>query len=578
MKKTFLFTVIFCTILLSGCPKNAETPQKTTVTVETHTSGNVYLVKINNSNRTTIKATNTGKVESTKDRAVAEENLVLPPLNDNAFIRKQNQRITDALARVDTSRAAGDEIIDYSELGESTERETVLYSKGQTGVKFHSITESTTDGGILEGISHQLSATCYYVGDHCYVFGDDSDNPDDSEKKGEKVSKGINLDYTNDDTKNSFVLLGKEFDKCYEQEIAIIGDPKYNEYRKNIFVPCNNKVVILVSDLYGDAKEGQDSGVVGYFYNADMYNQTFLDENVNLKQVSLSKRQKIPSTDPAYVHSNEAAMFYVDSNFLTNNKEVVYTTLVHEFNHMINFIIKTLKYMTNHTNVALSQMSSHMCDTWFTEMLAMTTEDMFCDFMNTKFDNSPMARLPIFDLYYHYGFRNWDSYTVSEYSQLDSIYVSYANTYAFGAFLARNYGGTDFIKEIAQSEYVNEQAIDNALKEVGSSYKEALKNFALVLINTATPNAAQLAQTGSKYYYSLNRSAKKTGEKLYFNPINLNFTVGNNKYKPEIYTKTKSVDLGPNAFSVHHVGFNIKSFELTANTSDLMSYYLVEFN
>ena len=62
---------------------------------------------------------------------------------------------------------------------------------------------------------------------------------------------------------------------------------------KIIFVPCNNKVVILVSDLYGDAKEGQDSGVVGYFYNADMYNQTFLDENVNLKQVSLSKRQKI---------------------------------------------------------------------------------------------------------------------------------------------------------------------------------------------------------------------------------------------------------------------------------------------
>ena len=41
MKKILLFTVIFCAILLSGCPKNAETPQKTTVTVETHTSGNV---------------------------------------------------------------------------------------------------------------------------------------------------------------------------------------------------------------------------------------------------------------------------------------------------------------------------------------------------------------------------------------------------------------------------------------------------------------------------------------------------------------------------------------------------------
>ena len=334
MKKR-LILLLSCTILFAACKfnSNKKDPVKT-VTVETETSGTVYLVKINNSNRTTIKATNTGKVESTKDRAAAAENLVLPQLHDNAFIRQQNQRITDALARVDTSRAADDEIIDYSELGESTERETVLYSKGQTGVKFHSITESKTEGGMLEGISHQLNATCYYVGDHCYVFGDDS------EKNGAKASKGINLDYTNDDTKNSFVLLGKEFDRCYEQEIAIIGDPKYNEYRKNIFVPCNNKVVILVSDLYGDAKEGQDSGVVGYFYNGDMYNQTFLDENVNLKQVSLSKVEKIPSTDPAYVHSNEAAMFYVDSNFLSTNKEVVYTTLVHEFNHMINFIIK----------------------------------------------------------------------------------------------------------------------------------------------------------------------------------------------------------------------------------------------
>lgn len=572
MKKILLFTVIFCAILLSGCPKNAETPQKTTVTVETHTSGNVYLVKINNSNTKTIKAANTGKVESTKDRAADEENPVLTGLHDDPFIRQQNQRITDALSNISSARAAADDV-DYSSIG--TTASTKEYTKGQQ-TTFHSFSESSTSGGMLEGYSHEIDATCYYKGEHCYIFGDDS------EKNGAKKSKGIDLCYDDDDTKNSFVLLGKEFDSCYELETAIIGDPKYDEYRDNIFVPWNKKVIIFVSDLYGDATKDQDSGVVGYFYNGDMYKQEFVDKFVNIKQVGLTT-QPVDEDDPAYVHSNEASMFYVDSKFLTTHKETVYTTLVHEFNHMINFITKTLKYMTANPSVDVQNMPNHMCDTWFTEMLAMTTEDMFCDFLSTEYTESPMARLPLFNLFYYYGFRNWDSYTVKDSSgqtiDIDSIYVSYANTYAFGAFLARNYGGIDLIKEIATNGYVNEQAINQALIKRGSTYKEALSNFALVLINTAAPTSAQLAQTGENYYYTMNRSAKKTGEELYFDAINLNtLKMGEYTYKPTIIAKAKSVDLGPNGFSVHYVGNNIKSFELTANVSDLMEYYLVEFN
>lgn len=567
MKKILLFTVIFCTILLSGCPKNAETPQKTTVTVETHTNGNVYLVKINNSSTKTIKASNTGKVESTKDRAAAEENLVLPKLHDNAFVRQQNQQIVEALSNTSLARNVDDELdLFHIQTGYSD----VSYEVGDKRT-FHTFSESKKSGGMLEGISHEIDATCYYAGKHCYVFGDDT------ELDGAKEDDGINLNYDDyaadaQTSENSFFKLGKEFDRCYELETAIIGDPKYNKYRDGIFVPSNEMVIIFVSDLYGDATKEQESGVVGYFYNGDLYNQDFLDNYVNITATGKKKS----STDSSYVHSNCAAMFYVDSNFLTNLEKTVYTTLVHEFNHMINFIQKTLLYMTKNTTVTVNDMANHMCDTWFTEMLAMTTEDMFCSFLGTEYDNSPMARLPFFDYYYHYGFRNWDSYTVTENRDLDSIYISYANTYAFGAYLARNYGGTDLIKDIATNEYVNEQAINKALQTRGSSYKEALNNFALCLINTARPTERQLSQTGENFYYSLNRSAKKDEEALYFNPINL--VMKDYNYSPEIYSKSKSVDLGPNAFSVHYVGFNIKSFELTANTSSLMSYYLVEFN
>lgn len=569
MKKTLLI-LLASTILFAACKHDEPAAPKTTVTVNTHTDGNVYLVKINTSSTKTITASNTGKVESTKSRAAADELHALPQLHDDAFIRQQNQKIVDALANTNISRAADDEIdLFHIETGYSN----VTYEIGDKRT-FHTFSEGIENGNMLEGISHEINATCYYVGEHCFVFGDDT------ELNNAKSENGINLNYDSyaedaQTSDNSFFKLGKEFDRCYDLETEIIGDPKYNKYRDGIFVPCNQKVIIFVSDLYGDATKEQKSGVVGLFVNGDLFNQEFLDNYVN---ITMTGKKKSP-TDTSYVHTNAAAMFYVDSNFLTNMETTVYTTLVHEFNHMINFIQKTLKYMNNDELPTVNDMANHMCDTWFTEMLAMTTEDMFCSFLNTKLEDSPMARLAIFDLYYHYGFRNWGAYTVSENSQLDSIYISYANTYAFGAFLARNYGGTDLIKEIATSQYVNEQAIDKALKARGSSYKEALANFALVIINTSAPNQTQLAQTGDNYYYTLNRSAKKTGEQLYFEPIQIyNLRLEDYNYTPAIYRRGSSVDLGPNAFSVHYVGNNIKSFELTANTSSLMEYYLVEFN
>ena len=84
------------------------------------------------------------------------------------------------------------------------------------------------------------------------------------------------------------------------------------------------------------------------------------------------------------------------------------------------------------------------CATWFTEMLAMTTEDMFQKNLDILDQDSPKNRLPYFGLGYYYGFRSWDD------TKIDPL-MMYANTYAFGAFLARNFGGVDLIKNIAQN-------------------------------------------------------------------------------------------------------------------------------
>ncbi|MBO4533250.1 MAG: hypothetical protein J5726_06075 [Treponema sp.] len=576
MTKIKLLTLTFCSILICGCSlfTTGTTPQKTTVTVNTSGTGHVYLVKTNTSTQKTIQGRNTGSIESVVSRSAGVDELELSALREDLFIQKQNEEIREALSRIsDGARSAGDNV-DLNHIG--TGYSSLNYSKGDSA-QFYSFSEGIANGNMLEGISHLLNATCYYAGEHCYVFGDDS------EKNGAKKNQGIDLNYSSYSTdatesENSFFKLGKIFDECYELETSIIGDPTYENYHDNIFIPCNKKIIIFVSDLYGDAKEGQDSGVVGYFYNGDMYKKSFMNNYVNIddngKPISEfvydNKGNLQPNTN--FKNTNEMAMFYVDSNFLTNCPENVYTTLVHEFNHMINYVVKTLNYSTTHNKI-------RSLDQWFTELLAMVTEDMFCSYLETPYNYSPMSRLPLFNLFYNYGFTNWKSYTVAGTNGLDSLYVSYANTYAFGAYLARNYGGVDLIKEIATSDYINKDAIDRALKNRGSSYDEALGNFPLVIINTAKPNSTQLAQplTSEKYYFSLNRSAKKTGDELFFDAIEIGkLKLGDQTYAPRIFKKAETVDLGPQGFSVHYVGYNIKSFELTANVSDLMDYYLVE--
>ena len=558
--KKLLFGVLLCSsLLVCGCKwfSSSSDSKTKTITVDVNHPGRAYLVKVNYSPYYSIAAAESGKVESTKARQAvgsAAYNI------NEAF----NQRVIASLKN-NSSRAASsfkDQVVTQTP-------QTLNISVGNTK-SFSSLT-STKDSSILEGVSGTVNATCYYAGEHCYVFGDNS------EKNGAKKSKGIDLNYSNDETKNSFVLIGKIFDSCYGLETQIIGDPLYSQYNE-AFTRCNNKVIILVSDLYGDAYKDQDSGVAGYFANADLFSQTFLDENINVDRWG----NTLSTTDSNYIHSNECEMFYIDSCFLTNAPENVYSTLVHEFNHMINYVIKTIKFMGNH-NISINNYGSYLCDSWFTEMLAMTTEDMFIDFLKTPETYSPIARLAYFDLFYHYGFRNWDSFTVTEYPKLDSLYVSYANTYAFGAFLARNFGGTNLIKEIAQNDYINEDAITQALNTLypgqGYNYKYAVEKFPLVILNTASPSSAQLSATGENQYYSLNRGIKiNNNDKLFFSPVNIGrFTYDDGNYiSPKIYKGSEEVLIGANGFTIHYIGSNLKSFEFTANTSNKLGYFLVK--
>ncbi len=249
-------------------------------------------------------------------------------------------------------------------------------------------------------------------------------------------------------------VFGKESDKMIDTrgivDISTVSD-------------TGTKVNIVVYDIEGDYKSGQQSGTLGYFWAKDYYTtssaQTSGDATIGL--------------------TNEGKYFYVDSYFLTAFPQMLYSTLAHEFQHMINFGEKTMNSMES----ATMQSEVLVSQTWSNEMMSMVCEDMIQQHLNIEDKDSPIARLPwLCQYYYLSGLTDWLSG--------NHVQISYAGAYAFGAYLARNYGGTQLIKEIATNNYVDQQAITQALKKLGKNetFELVFEKYvqALVLDNPST--------------------------------------------------------------------------------------------
>ena len=299
-----------------------------------------------------------------------------------------------------------------------------------------------------DGLYTKRNATLQAKGNYCYVWVVSDD--------------GSNLSINNR-AKN----LADKFDYMYSQIRTVFGEESekishisgQDEMLQDIDVSDTGSMVnIVVYDIGGDYTVGQDSGVVGYFWPKDYYSKNSDYTYVESKTAAI------------LALTNEGKYFYVDSGFLTNYESMVYSTLAHEFQHMINYGEKTVA-------------SKMTYSTWFTEMLSMVCEDMVQQYLGIKDEDSPIGRLATFATYYYgSGLTDW--------LEGDNVVISYAGAYAFGAYLARNYGGAALIKEIATNNYVDQQAITQALQSLGKNetFDSVFKKYvqALVLSNPPT--------------------------------------------------------------------------------------------
>jgi len=294
------------------------------------------------------------------------------------------------------------------------------------------------------GVFVEMNATAKVTGDHCTIW----------------LADGIT-----GLAQSEFDKLAAKFDAIYPLATNLLGyeygggldesDPDYGG------MDGDPKIQILVYDMNFGADIVNEGGMLGYFYPIDAYTQEELDSWYG------KNRYK----------SNYAEIFYIDSGFLKIRPDDIYSTLIHEFQHMINYNQKELQ----------KELRS---GTWYNEMLAMLAEDVIGPLVGinpTLKPKSPSghpidSRIPIFlDWYDELGVDEW----ADEYHELEGF--SYYTVYGFGAYLVRNFGGPELIKEMLSNNFVNHNSVTQAMKKLNPdepdySFDYALENYGEALV------------------------------------------------------------------------------------------------
>lgn len=359
-----------------------------------------------------------------------------------------------------------------------------------------------------------------------------------------------------------FEEFADKFYSIYELNCEIMGTHKYGSPKFSNIINSKDKIDIIVNDIFFDSNDNNKTATtVGYFYSNDSITNEYLEKK-----------------KPNY-HSNETQCIYIDSVILKERPTLVYSTLVHEFTHLLNYCQK------------ICVQGNKTMDTWYTEMLAMLSEDMFYEKLckdSNLLENSDnpiyqdfLNRIFLFGTNYNYGFTDiWDSEIY-----VKNPLIAYGNTYAYGAYLVRNKGGFELLKDIAQNEFINEQAIDEAIRKISQKYPklhpeiEDFKTSALYLSQGILD--CFISGFDDPISFDIENSMEYGNTVLSFRPIDIrtSFTQqdGTKIYSPIRFDYNDKVPLRGYSCSIHYIE-NFESIEFNFDNNSPLELYWVFIN
>ncbi|MCL2155095.1 MAG: hypothetical protein FWH53_05470 [Leptospirales bacterium] len=231
--------------------------------------------------------------------------------------------------------------------------------------------------------------------------------------------------------------LADKFDLIYPAATNILGFEYGGGPNGNGGIDGDPKIQILIYDIAIDAS--------GYFWGKDL-----------LQQFQLETHSRDAKT-------NLAEIFYLDAYVTNNYPDFIYSTMIHELQHLINYSVKWIKHEKSSA-------------TWYNEMLSIMAEDIIAPMIGVDLSNSdhPVMDMRRFLIWYdQVGITKWDSSS-----------NSYAKGFAFGAYLLRNYGGAELLKSILANDTTNIESISSALNEIspGMNFEKAFARFGEAMI------------------------------------------------------------------------------------------------
>lgn len=252
---------------------------------------------------------------------------------------------------------------------------------------------------------------------------------------------------------SKFLALGPDND-VFDWLTTILG-AEWGPSAYSNLIGFDGDIHIVLADIEDDNEP--NGGIVGYFWSLNNFKNEYL---VGTEYEDLS---------------NQRIMFVLDSVMLANpvgglNDLVweeeddwaleLYSTLAHEFQHMVSFYQRSILR------------DSDGADVWIEELCSMLAEDLLSERMGVPgprgvdpadgsagpMDN-PNGRMPSFNRYTYIPLAITSYYGLEDYS----------TTYAFGSWLARNYGGAALLRRLVHSSASDKSLVENAAAAGGAA-------------------------------------------------------------------------------------------------------------
>ncbi len=244
------------------------------------------------------------------------------------------------------------------------------------------------------------------------------------------------------------------------------------------------------------------AGWAGYFYSVNNFLKT--------------------SSPPNNANSNQALVFFINSNQVKSDRNYSISTLLHEATHMTNFYQRAVLRNTDH-------------DTWLEETSAMMTEDIVVPTVLVGYNKIASYRLPG---YLATGggvsYINWPNLSTSNYNMGG----------AFGAYLNRKYGLAVYqglVTNCADSITISGLSygcLDNLIRSNGGTgFADDFAHFGAAIFSalpvaTAPVNYGFPAkQTGSYTLQAIDVSTMRTLRPAVATPLNAGYTATTHSYQ-----------------------------------------------